>query len=1159
MNQDPNSKKTEKKDVEFEIQDLSIDDGKIDIKIDPEKSSITTDTESTTPDSSSSTSASEAGQAEQNFGGNEGGSEQKPSSDTSTQGDNESETVPTNPSESGDEGIIDDSDSLPSQNDEQNQGQPGEEKSPETDDKQNGNEENGEEKPQNEDKKDDGGEKSENKTNDEDQKEDGNSDKKDSDPEKAGRKEDNKPGSDQDKGGPGASDNQNKPDSTANDKKDNKPSSEPQKKSENVKPQNKPSNANQGAQGKRQNLKDKWNNRPKNARELRDRAKNAGKNAGKNIKSGIKNRALNAANNTKVGRTVNKAKNVVNNVKKAVKVVKKGVTAVKAVVAAVGGGVPLLVVLAVIIIVVVAAAILSPGLIGNVNTESSNYSKTDQKTLEKMRGIFDDYPDADGALAMVTVLYPYYDVLWSSSVNSMVSNSYSDDEETDEDPLVEPEEEGEDKEDVDQEKEDEEKDDVYLELFRKYRYRKKLKKLLKELNKGQDSYFEYLKNDYFNSDNGYESMIDNANVDEEALKNAIIEDLKVKKDWFTNYVYQNLSCSVSFESAGTVEVDEVLKSNVLIDVKEESCTSGDISGCNSMYDSPITLEKYIMSVAYEEIGVNANTDIEKLKAQMVAAKSYVLSRWDTMGWDISQTSDGSYVIPIRANTNDQDFCDIDVGCPNKINGKARPAIDEATRALMIEAWQQTQNVYLYDSSSKKTGGAYCANRQKDCKDCQKGTCLSHEELNNYTSGTLYTTILGEQYSSLSLITIENDYATVAVPGDVVCTSNTFGSGGVPDQLFTYYYQTDYPDVAFCGASDTQFTNGCASGSNSICSSGCGVTSYAMIVSTLSDEQLDPVAANNEAASRGACAVGSGSYNSLFTDIGSNHSGFTVEEVELSRDGADQILAALRNGALVAANVQFQSDFTNGGHWIVIRGIAGSGEVKVADPNSREKTTSETYSIYQFVDDNWLVDENGTKHSWYIIYGPKSPDYASKLSSTSDPGVATGYLGNPTDPTNTSRSFMSEGNSSSFPKYSGGSCHGGVDLDMNTGTPIYAMDGGVVEQVGDYSSNCYGQENCNGNNSYGIYVRIDHGNGYKTLYAHLSQRLVNVGDQVGKGQQIGVSGDTGNSSGSHLHLELQNTALLDANGRDAAKCEVGKGLMNPSAYINSQTTYVGQSS
>ncbi len=1000
-------------------------------------------------------------------------------------------------------------------------------------------------------------EQTENKMDDKDQKDDGKSDENGS--EKEDNKENNTSRNDQENSQPNASDDSKKTETTSNDnkseEKDEKHSNEPQKKSEGAKPQDKHSNANQGNQNRRQNLKDKWNNRPKNASEFRDRARNAGKNAGKNLKSGIKNRALSAANNTKAGRAVNKAKNAVNKVKN----IKKIAVNIKAVVAAIGAGWPVLIAILIAVVIAIIVAILFPGKMGNANTELSNYSKTDQKTLEKMMNIFEDYPDADGALAMATVLYPYHDVLWNSSVNSMVSDSYSDDEETDEEPLISPEEEGDDKENVSQEKEDEEKDDVYLVLFRKYRYRKKLKELLKELNKGQDSYFEYLKNDYFNSDKGYKSMIDNANVDEETLKNAIVEDLKVKKDWFVNYVYQDLSCSVSFESAGTVEVDDILKSNVLIDVKEESCKTSKIENCNSMYTSPITLEKYIMSVAYEEIGVSANTDIEKLKAQMIAAKSFVLSRWDTMGWDISQTSDGSYVIPIRSNTNDQDFCDIDVGCPNKINGRARPAIDEATRALMVEAWNQTQNVYLYDNSSKMTGGSYCANRQGSCDFCQKGTCLSHDELNDYISGTLYTTILGEQYSSYSLITVENDYATVAVPGDVVCTSNTFGSGGVPDQLFTYYYQTDYPNVAFCGASSSQFTNSCASGSNSICSSGCGVTSYAMIVSTLSDEQLDPVAANNEAAARGACAVGSGSYNTLFTDIGNNHSGFTVEEVELSRNGADQILVALRNGALVAANVQAQSPFTNGGHWIVIRGIAGSGKVKVADPNSREITTSETYPIYDFVDKNWLIDGNGTKHSWYIIYGPKSPDYASKLSSTSDPGVATGYLGNPTDPNNTSRSFMQEGNSSSFPKYSWGQCHGGVDLDMNTGTPIYAMDGGVVEKVGDNNQNCFGKESCKGNVSYGIYVVINHGNGYKTLYAHLSQRLVNAGDQVGKGQQIGVSGSTGNSSGPHLHLELQNTSLLDANGRDAAKCEVGKGLMNPSAYINSQTTYVGQSS
>ena len=70
-------------------------------------------------------------------------------------------------------------------------------------------------------------------------------------------------------------------------------------------------------------------------------------------------------------------------------------------------------------------------------------------------------------------------------------------------------------------------------------------------------------------------------------------------------------------------------------------------------------------------------------------------------------------------------------------------------------------------------------------------------------------------------------------------------------------------------------------------------------------------------------------------------------------------------------------------------------------------------------------------------------FATKISTTGEPGVATGYLGNPTNPDNTSKSYANDGNSPSFPKYNSGVCHGGVDLQMQTGTSIYAMDGGVV--------------------------------------------------------------------------------------------------------------------
>ncbi len=56
-------------------------------------------------------------------------------------------------------------------------------------------------------------------------------------------------------------------------------------------------------------------------------------------------------------------------------------------------------------------------------------------------------------------------------------------------------------------------------------------------------------------------------------------------------------------------------------------------------------------------------------------------------------------------------------------------------------------------------------------------------------------------------------------------------------------------------------------------------------------------------------------------------------------------------------------------------------------------------------------------------------------------------------------------------------------------------------------------------SYGNYIILDHGNGLKTLYAHNSALLAGVGDVVAKGTQIALSGNTGNSTGPHVHFEV----------------------------------------
>ena len=87
-------------------------------------------------------------------------------------------------------------------------------------------------------------------------------------------------------------------------------------------------------------------------------------------------------------------------------------------------------------------------------------------------------------------------------------------------------------------------------------------------------------------------------------------------------------------------------------------------------------------------------------------------------------------------------------------------------------------------------------------------------------------------------------------------------------------------------------------------------------------------------------------------------------------------------------------------------------------------------------------------------------------------------------------------------------HLAIDLAANLGDNIYAADGGVVVYAG---LNNFG---------YGNMIMIDHGNGFQTLYAHLSQIFVSCGEGVTKGQVIGAAGATGHASGPHLHFEVR---------------------------------------
>lgn len=93
-------------------------------------------------------------------------------------------------------------------------------------------------------------------------------------------------------------------------------------------------------------------------------------------------------------------------------------------------------------------------------------------------------------------------------------------------------------------------------------------------------------------------------------------------------------------------------------------------------------------------------------------------------------------------------------------------------------------------------------------------------------------------------------------------------------------------------------------------------------------------------------------------------------------------------------------------------------------------------------------------------------------------------------------------------------HEGLDFTAQIGSPIYAAAGGIVteaEQTPDY----------------GKLVKIDHGGGIETRYAHASKLMVTVGERVKKGQVIAAVGSTGRSTGAHLHFEVRlNGVPLD---------------------------------
>ncbi|HHC78908.1 MAG TPA: M23 family metallopeptidase [Flavobacteriia bacterium] len=108
-------------------------------------------------------------------------------------------------------------------------------------------------------------------------------------------------------------------------------------------------------------------------------------------------------------------------------------------------------------------------------------------------------------------------------------------------------------------------------------------------------------------------------------------------------------------------------------------------------------------------------------------------------------------------------------------------------------------------------------------------------------------------------------------------------------------------------------------------------------------------------------------------------------------------------------------------------------------------------------------------------------------------------------------------------------HNGMDFTAPTGTPVYASGNGKAVRVDNRAT------------GFGNHIEIDHGYGYKTIYAHLSKYNIKAGQRVKRGDLIGFVGNTGRSVGPHLHYEVHK------NGRPINPINFYYGNLSPEEF------------
>lgn len=193
-----------------------------------------------------------------------------------------------------------------------------------------------------------------------------------------------------------------------------------------------------------------------------------------------------------------------------------------------------------------------------------------------------------------------------------------------------------------------------------------------------------------------------------------------------------------------------------------------------------------------------------------------------------------------------------------------------------------------------------------------------------------------------------------------------------------------------------------------------------------------------------------------------------------------------------------------GSWAEFYGVTAADIIEYPANNIDSRSVGD-YNNANIPAGTWLIIPGGQRDfvSWSAPLGVtrENPASARVLGSGACDAVSGGAVGYGTF------IYPSNNHTLSGFDYSPETNHNALDIAGNEGEAVYASDAGVIVYAG---WNEYG---------YGNMVMIDHGNGFQTLYAHMSALNVGCGQSVGQGEVIGAIGNTGNSSGAHLHFEI----------------------------------------